>query len=312
MGVGRVGADDQDHVGLRRPTGSPGCRPRCRRSASARSPSGEWQTRAQVSTLLLPNAARTIFWTTYTSSLVHRDEEMPPIDAGAVLAPGSRVNRRATKPIASSHSTSRHVVGDLLAHHRREHPVRVGGVAEGEPALDAGVALVGAAVLVRHHPHDLVAAQLGLERAADAAVGAGRHRPSGSACRARRPTSPAASTVGQACTQAPHETHSESMNGSPAPADTLESKPRPAMVSANVPWISSQARTQREQTMHLHGSKSKYGLLVSFVGVEVVVARRSRSGPRAARRRRPCPAARSRRWPGRSGSPAGGRRCRAP
>ena len=27
-------------------------------------PVGEWQTRAQVSTLLLPNAARTICWTT--------------------------------------------------------------------------------------------------------------------------------------------------------------------------------------------------------------------------------------------------------
>ena len=27
-------------------------------------PVGEWQTRAHVSTLLLPNAARTIFWTT--------------------------------------------------------------------------------------------------------------------------------------------------------------------------------------------------------------------------------------------------------
>ena len=69
--------------------------------------------------------------------------------------------------------------------------------------------------------------------------------------------------VGHACTQAPHDTHSESMNDSPAPADTFESKPRPSMVSANVPWISSQARTQREQAMHLDGSKSKYGLLWS-------------------------------------------------
>jgi formate dehydrogenase major subunit len=70
--------------------------------------------------------------------------------------------------------------------------------------------------------------------------------------------------VGQACTQAPQDTHSESMNDSPAPADTLESKPRPSMVSANVPWISSQARTHREHAMHLDGSKSKYGLLWSM------------------------------------------------
>ena len=78
--------------------------------------------------------------------------------------------------------------------------------------------------------------------------------------------------VGQACTQAPHETHSDSMNGWSLPAVTLESKPRPAMVSANVPCTSLQARTHREQTMHLLGSKSKYGLLVSFSAVEVVVA----------------------------------------
>ncbi len=66
--------------------------------------------------------------------------------------------------------------------------------------------------------------------------------------------------VGQACTQAPHETQSDSMNETPAPAATLESKPRPSIVSANVPCTSSHARTQREHAMHLDASKSKYGL----------------------------------------------------
>ena len=47
------------------------------------------------------------------------------------------------------------------------------------------------------------------------------------------------------------------MNDWSWPADTRESKPRPEMVSANVPWVSSQARTQRLQTMHLDGSKVK-------------------------------------------------------
>ncbi len=60
--------------------------------------------------------------------------------------------------------------------------------------------------------------------------------------------------VGQACTQAPHDTHSELRNGSSMPGDTTEPKPRPAMVSAKVPCTSSQARTQREQTMHFDGS----------------------------------------------------------
>ena len=62
--------------------------------------------------------------------------------------------------------------------------------------------------------------------------------------------------VGQACTQAPQDTHSDDRK-SPPPGDTLESKPRPRIVSANVPWTSSQARTQREQTMHFDDSKVK-------------------------------------------------------
>jgi hypothetical protein len=65
--------------------------------------------------------------------------------------------------------------------------------------------------------------------------------------------------VGQACTQAPQETHSEARKSVP-PALILESKPRPSTVSANVPWMSAQARTQREQTMHEEESKEKYGL----------------------------------------------------
>ena len=61
------------------------------------------------------------------------------------------------------------------------------------------------------------------------------------------------------------------------PGDTTESKPRPAMVSAKVPCTSSQARTQREQTMHFDGSKVKYGFEVvepriGMVGAVVAVA----------------------------------------
>src|SRR6059058_1610551 len=70
--------------------------------------------------------------------------------------------------------------------------------------------------------------------------------------------------VGQACTQAPHETHSDAMNVPAGPGATFEPKPRPSMVSANVPWISSQARTQREQTMQDEESNVKYGLDSSF------------------------------------------------
>ena len=47
---------------------------------------GEWQTRAQVSTLLLPKAARTIFCTRKVSSLVQREEVMPPMESRPYFA----------------------------------------------------------------------------------------------------------------------------------------------------------------------------------------------------------------------------------
>ena len=62
--------------------------------------------------------------------------------------------------------------------------------------------------------------------------------------------------VGQACTHAPQDTHSEDRR-SLAPALIALSKPRPSTVSAKVPWMSAHARTQREQTMHEAGSNAK-------------------------------------------------------
>src|ERR1044071_3585225 len=70
--------------------------------------------------------------------------------------------------------------------------------------------------------------------------------------------------VGHDSTHAPQDTHSESMNDSFWLAETLDSKPRPWIVSAKVPCTSSHARTQREQTMHSSGLKPKYGLLTSW------------------------------------------------
>src|ERR1700744_3028272 len=70
--------------------------------------------------------------------------------------------------------------------------------------------------------------------------------------------------VGHACTQAPQETHSEPRKLSLMPGETRLSKPRPEIVRGKRPCTSSQARTQREQTMHFEGSYVKYGLLSSF------------------------------------------------
>ena len=65
-------------------------------------------------------------------------------------------------------------VGDALADHRTRGAILVGRVAPGKAALDARVPLVGAPLHPGRHAHDLVAAQLGLEAAAHAAIGAGR------------------------------------------------------------------------------------------------------------------------------------------
>ena len=49
-------------------------------------PVGEWHTRAQVSMLLLPNPARTIFCTRNTSSLVQREELIAPTESRPYFA----------------------------------------------------------------------------------------------------------------------------------------------------------------------------------------------------------------------------------
>src|ERR1700756_3875223 len=65
-------------------------------------------------------------------------------------------------------------IGDVLPHHRLQDTIAVIGVTPGKAALDAAMAMIGLAVLVRDHAHNLVAAHLRLEAAADAAIGAGR------------------------------------------------------------------------------------------------------------------------------------------
>ncbi len=118
-------------------------------------------------------------------------------------------------------------IGDLFTDHRRGDAILVAGIAKGKAALDAGVTFVRPAIFRRHHADDLVTLQFRIERAADAAVGAG--------CFTVRVGTPCSTTdfsikvaVGHACTQAPQETHSELKKSSPyMPAETRESKPLP-------------------------------------------------------------------------------------
>ena len=64
-------------------------------------------------------------------------------------------------------------VGDVLANQRRQHTIRVRGVAPRKASLHAGMPLVGTTIHGGHHAHDLIALHLRFERAPHAAVGAG-------------------------------------------------------------------------------------------------------------------------------------------
>ena len=72
--------------------------------------------------------------------------------------------------------------------------------------------------------------------------------------------------VGQTSMQAPQKSQLESWMAPPAPKAMRVEKPRPARVMAPVWRISSQARTQRVQMMHICGSNSRKGLARSASG----------------------------------------------
>ena len=64
----------------------------------------------------------------------------------------------------------------VIADHRIEDTILMIRITDGKAALDAGMAAIGLAVLVGDHTDDLFALHFRLEGTADAAIGAGRHR----------------------------------------------------------------------------------------------------------------------------------------
>ena len=144
-------------------------------------------------------------------------------------------------------------IADLGADHRLQDAVAMRRVAPGEAALDAGMAMIGLAVLIGNHADELFAAHLRLEGAADAAIGAGRDRRMfGLADRDHRFFGERRGRAGLNAGAAGHAFRLD--EGFVLPGATRLLKPRPSIVSANVPCTSSQARTQRLQTMHFAGS----------------------------------------------------------
>src|SRR5882757_1481677 len=66
-------------------------------------------------------------------------------------------------------------VADVGPDHGLQDAVPVSGITDCEPALYAGVAMVGMAVLVGDHAHNFLALHFGAERATHTTIGAGRH-----------------------------------------------------------------------------------------------------------------------------------------
>ena len=171
MPVGRVGADDHDHVGifdrveiLRAGRGAiRGLQPVAGRRVA--------DPRASIDIVVAEGGA---------DQLLHQEglfvgaaRRGDAADRGRAVF---RLNALELRRRVVDRLFPRHLapgIGDLGADHRLQDAVLMRGVTEGEAALDAGMTVIGLAVFPRHHAHQLVAAHLGLEGAADPAIGAG-------------------------------------------------------------------------------------------------------------------------------------------
>ena len=173
MTVGRVGADDDDHVRLHdriERLRAGGFADRVLQAIAGRRMA---DARAGVDVVVAEGGAHELL-----------DEERLLRSCSAMTgcrrccrgrtSPECAGTRDATWPIASSHVTSSHGSSIDFRIERRRDPIGMRRVPEGEPSLHAGVPVVGVTIPVRRHPHDRVALDLGLERTADAAIRTGR------------------------------------------------------------------------------------------------------------------------------------------
>src|SRR5262249_44931442 len=92
--------------------------------------------------------------------------------------------------------------------------------------------------------------------------------------------------VGHACTQAPHETHSESMKGLSWLAETLESNPRAWVVGADRPFClanAPHAGGADDALGRMEGKMGVVGVLPGFEVIPPIVAVASLAKPHDAR-----------------------------
>jgi hypothetical protein len=175
MGIGRVGADHQDHVALldgveilgagRRAEGRPEAEPSRRMTDAG---AGIDIVVAEATTHQLLHQIGLLVGAARRGDAADRQTAMLLLQALELR--GDPADRRLPAHLPPG-------LVDALAHHRFQDTLTMLGIAPGEAALDAGMAAIGLAVLIGDHAHQLFAAHLGLEAAADTAIGAGRdHR----------------------------------------------------------------------------------------------------------------------------------------
>jgi hypothetical protein len=172
MRVGRVGADHQDHVALLdrvevlRARRCAECRPEAvagRRMADAG---------AGIDIVVAEAAAHQLLHQIGLLVRAARGGDAADGEPAVFLLQALEVGGDAVDRGLPAHLAPRLV--DAVAQHGLQDALAMVGVAPGEAALDARVAAIGLAVLVRHHAHQLLATHLRLEAAAHAAIGAGR------------------------------------------------------------------------------------------------------------------------------------------
>ena len=170
VGVGRVGADDDDDVGVLHRGEVLGARGSAEGLLEPVAGGGVAHPGAGIDIVVAEGGPDHLLDDVdLLIRAARRGDAADRVDAVGVLdlleAQRGVVDRLVPRDLAPR-------VGDRLADHRAGDAVGVARVAPGEAALHAGVAGIGPAVLVGDHAHELIAAQLCLERAADPAVGA--------------------------------------------------------------------------------------------------------------------------------------------
>ena len=172
MGVGRVGPDDNDHVGLvdRLKVLRAGRSPVCLRKSEAGRRVAD--AGAGVDIVVAEAHAHELLDQKHLFVRAARGADRADKIAPVPSPNAPEFARRTGERLVPRDLPPR--ILDPRADHRLENPVLVRGVAIGEAALDAGMAFVGLARLLGDHTQDFVALQFRLEGAADATIGAGR------------------------------------------------------------------------------------------------------------------------------------------